>query len=127
MRNLHAFFREEILAMYQDPTTLSGEVALNRCQDLPPVSVITTIAPVGVQRTLYMATVDRLYAVHASDGMVRWCQQVTLTREYEYQPEMSYPPPPDLLFGTPRVINDFVYVCASGDGKYTYAFNAGDG
>src|SRR6266568_1096175 len=127
MRNLHAFFREEILAMHHDPTSPWDEVALNRCQDLPPVSVVTTIAPVGVQQTLYVAIVDQLHAVHASDGMVRWCQQVTLTREYRYQPGVSYPPPPQMLFGTPRVANGVVYVCASGYGKYTYAFNARDG
>ncbi len=113
--------------MHQDPTSTSDEVALNRCGDLPPVSVVTTVAPVGAQQTLYVATFDHLYALNASDGTVRWCQQVTLTREYRYQPGVSYPPPPHMLFGTPRVANGVVYVCASGYGKYTYAFNAGDG
>src|SRR3989442_1192088 len=121
------FFREEILAMHQDPTSTSDEVVLNRCGDLPPVSVVTTVAPVGAQQTLYVATFDHLYALNASDGTVRWCQQVTLTREYRYQPGVSYPPPPHMLFGTPWVANGVVYVCASGYGKYTYAFNAGDG
>jgi outer membrane protein assembly factor BamB len=32
-----------------------------------------------------------------------------------------------MLFGTPRVANGVVYVCASDYGRYTYAFNAGDG
>jgi outer membrane protein assembly factor BamB len=127
------FFREEVLAMSQDPASLSDEVALNRCQDLPPVSVVTAIAPVGAQQTLYVATSDHLYAVHASDGMVRWCQQVTLSRKYKYPPGVSYPPgasfppPRHMLFGTPRVTNGVVYVCASGSGNYTYAFNAEDG
>jgi hypothetical protein len=58
MRDVHAFFREEILAMYQDPSSASDEVALNRCQDPPPVSVVTTVAPVGAQQTLFVATFD---------------------------------------------------------------------
>ncbi len=113
--------------MHQDTTSPSDEVALNRCQDLPPVPVLTTVAQVGAQETLYVATYGQLYAVNASDGTVRWCQQLTLTREYGYQPGVSYPPPPHMLFGTPRVVNGVVYVCASGSGRYTYAFNAGDG
>jgi outer membrane protein assembly factor BamB len=75
--------------MHQDPTSPSDEVALNRCQDLPPVPVLTTVAPVGAQETLYVPTYDQLYAVNASDGTVRWCQQVTLTREYRYQSGVS--------------------------------------
>ena len=113
--------------MHQDTTSPSDEVALNRCQDLPPVPVLTTVAQVGAQETLYVATYGQLYAVNASDGTVRWCQQLTLTREYGYQLGVSYPPPPHMLFGTPRVVNGVVYVCASGSGRYTYAFNAGDG
>ena len=113
--------------MHQDPASPSDEVALNRCQDLPPVPVLTTVAPVGAQETLYVATYGQLYAVNASDGTVRWCQQLALTREYRYQFGVSYPPPPQMLFGTPRVANGVVYVCASGSGRYTYAFNAGDG
>ena len=116
--------------MSQDPTSTMDEVALNRCQDLPPVSLVTT-APVGAQQILYVATFDHLYAVNASDGMVRWCQQVQPTQEVIQQWSalhgMPYHPPPHLLFGTPRVTNGVVYVCASGYGKYTYAFNAGDG
>lgn len=115
--------------MHQEPTSLSDEVTLNRCQDLTPAPVLTTVAPVRIQETLYVATYNHLYAVNASDGTVLWCQQVTLVRgrEYRYQPGVSYPPPPHMLFGTPRVINGVVYICASGYGRYTYAFNAGDG
>ena len=113
--------------MHQDPASPSDEVALNRCQDLPPVPVLTTVAPVGAQETLYVATYGQLYAVNASDGTVRWCQQLTLTREYRYQPGVSYPPPSHMLFGTPRVANGVVYVCVSGSGRFTYAFNARDG
>jgi len=38
--------------MHQDPTSASDEVALNRCQDPPPVSLVTSVAPVGTQQTL---------------------------------------------------------------------------
>ena len=58
--------------MHQDPTPFSDEVALDSCHDLPPVAVVTTVAPVEAQQTLYVAAFDRLYAVHASDGTVRW-------------------------------------------------------
>ncbi len=113
--------------MYQDPVFPVDDVVLERCQDLAPVSVVTTIAPVGGQQALYLAAADRLYAVDASDGTVRWCQQVRLTRDFSYHPGMSHPPPPRMTFGTPRVVNGVVYVCASGYGGYTYAFNAVDG
>ena len=115
--------------MHQEPTPSSDDVALSRCQDLPPVSIVTTVAPVGAQQTLYVATFDHLYAVNARDGMIRWCQQVKLNREFSesYPPGMSVPPPPHMTFGTPRVDNDVVYACASGYGGYTYAFGARDG
>ncbi len=117
--------------MYQDSTSASDEVALNRCQDPPPVALVATVAPVGAQQTLYVATSDRVYAVYASDGTVRWCQQVQPTQEriqeWSARHDIHREPPPHLLFGTPRVTNGVVYICASGYGKYTYAFNAGDG
>jgi outer membrane protein assembly factor BamB len=117
--------------MYQDSSSAADEVALNRCQDPPPVSLVATVAPVGAQQTLYVSTSDRLYAVYASDGMVRWCQQVQPTQEVIQQwsalHSMPPHPPPQLLFGTPRVTNGVVYVCASGYVRYTYAFNAGEG
>jgi outer membrane protein assembly factor BamB len=113
--------------MHQDSTPPLDEVALSRCQAPPPVSVVTTVAPVGEQQSLYIAAADRLYAVNASDGTARWCQQVKLTRELRYHPGVSYPPPPRMTFGTPRVVNGVVYVCASSYGGYTYAFNASNG
>ncbi len=117
--------------MYRDPTSPSDTVALNRCQDLPPVAVVTTVAPVGAQQTLYVATFDRLYAVHTSGGTVRWCQQVQPTEEriqqWSVRHDIHRDRPPMLHFGTPRVANGVVYVCVSGYGMYTCAFNAGDG
>jgi len=138
----------------QDLPPPQDDVALNRCQDLPTVSVVTPGAPlekhhvvigwgqvgvdtddhvaqVGESHTLYATASDRLYAVNASDGTVRWCQQVKLTQkliqEWSARPGMRHHPPPQMTFGTPRVANGVVYVCASGYGRYTYAFNAGDG
>ena len=99
--------------MQQNSTSPSDEVTLNRCQELPPAPVLTTIAPVGAEETLYVATSSQLYAVNASDGTVRWCQQVTrMTREYrDHQPNISYRQLQRMLFGTPRVTHGVVYVC----------------
>ncbi len=143
--------------MHQDPASPSDNVALNRCQDLPPVSVVTSGAPVGAHQThyvvvgggmvgvapddhvalvgepptLYVAASDRLYAVNTSDGTVRWCQQVKLTQEliqeWSARHGMRHGPPPHMTFGAPRVANGVVYVCVSGYSEYTCAFNAGDG
>ena len=113
--------------MHQEPVPQLDDVVLDRCQNAPPLPVVTTVAPVGSQQFLYVAGADHLYAVNANDGRVRWCQQVKLNREYRYHPGVSYPPPSRMTFGTPRVLNDVLYVCASGNEGYTYAFNAGDG
>ncbi len=143
--------------MHQDPTSLSDYVALNRCQELPAVSVMTPVAPAGAHQTLYavvgwglvgvnpddhvapvgepptlyIAASDRLYAINASDGTVRWCQQVQPTQEliqqWSARHGMRNLPPPSLTFGAPRVADGVVYVCVSGYGRYTCAFNAGDG
>jgi outer membrane protein assembly factor BamB len=152
MRDVEEFFREGDLAMRQDPTSLSDYVALNRYQDLPRISVVTIVAPVeerqtfylgvgqvgvdpddhiaqvgGEHKMLYVTDADRLYAVNASDGTVRWCQQLQPTKEMNDRLRMRHHPPACLQFGTPRVANGVVYVCASGYGRYTCAFNAGDG
>jgi len=142
--------------MHQDPTSPSEDAALNRCQDQPPVAVVTATSPkgepqrhslvvgwgqvgidlddhialLGEQQTLYVACSDRLFAINASDGTVRWCQQVQLTQELIQ--EWSARPGrhlllPRMTFGTARMANGVVYVCASGYGRYTCAFNAGDG
>jgi outer membrane protein assembly factor BamB len=143
--------------MHQDPTSPSDDMTVNRCQDLPPVSVITPVAPVGAHQTLYavvgggqvgvdpdgpvalvgepptlyVTALDRLYAIHASDGTVRWCQQVQLTeeltKEWSARHDMLHLLPPSMRFGIARVANGVVYVCASGYKRYTHAFNAEDG
>lgn len=137
--------------MHQDPTPVSDDVTLHRCQDLPPLSVVMIaapveerqtfylgvgqvgvdiddrVAPVGEHQLFYVTASDRLYAVDASDGTVRWCQQVKPPSEWRNLPGRIHRPPPQMQFGTPRVTNGVVYVCASGYRKYTYAFNAEDG
>src|SRR5260370_3081951 len=143
--------------MHQDPTSPSDDMTVNRCQDLPPVAVVIPVAPVGAQQTLYavvgggqvgvdpgdhvalvgepptlyVTALDRLYAVHASDGTVRWCQHVQLTqeltKEWSARHDMLHLLPPSMIFGTPRVADGVVYVCASGYNWYTHAFNAEDG
>ncbi|HLG77616.1 MAG TPA: PQQ-binding-like beta-propeller repeat protein, partial [Ktedonobacteraceae bacterium] len=117
--------------MQHDPTTSLYEGILSRCQDLPRTSVVVTVAPVRKQQTLYVASFDHLYAVDASDGTVRWCQQVRPTQEqikqWREHPGRHNFPPPHVLFGTPRVANGVVYVCASGFVNFIYAFNAEDG
>jgi len=144
--------------MHQDPTSPSDDMTVNSCQDLPPVSIMTPVAAVGAHQTLYAVVsggqvgVDpddhvapvgepptlyvttffgQLYAVHASDGTVRWCQHVQLTQEriqeWNARHGRRLGPPPSLYLGTARVANGVVYVCASGYNFYTHAFNAEDG
>jgi outer membrane protein assembly factor BamB len=144
--------------MHQDPTSPSDDMTVNSCQDLPPAPVMTPVAPVGAHQTLYavvsggqigvdpddhvalggepptlyVTTSDRLYAVHASDGTVRWCQQAQLTQERIQKWRRDgfgrhHLQPPHMLFGAARVADGVVYVCASRYGRYTCAFNAGDG
>ena len=95
--------------------------------DTMPVPVVTTAAPVGAQQSLYVAAFDHLYAVNASNGKVRWCQQEKLTGKFNCPPGRPCPPSPVMIFGTPRVANGVVYACASGYASYTYAFNSQDG
>lgn len=108
---------------------LEAVVQLNRCEAPPPIPLVTTVAPVSAHESLYVAAGNCLYALDASDGTARWCQQVTLirTREVIPPPWVSYPPPPRLVFGTPRVVNGMVYVSVYGFGAYTCAFTADDG
>lgn len=142
--------------MRQDPTSPSDGVVLQGCQDQPPISVVTRVAPVGEhqrhsvvvgwgqvgidpddhvalmgeQQTLYVTCSDRLYAINASDGTVRWGQQVKLTPERIEELNARHGKHhslPRMIFGTARVANGVVYVCASGYGRYTCAFNARDG
>ena len=143
--------------MHQDPTSPSEDVALNRCQDQPPVSVVTATPPeeepqrhslvvgwgqvgidpndhvalLGEQQTLYLTCLDRLFAINASDGTARWCQQVQLTQEFIQEWSARHGRrrlrPPQMTFGTARVANGVVYACISGYGRYTCAFKAGDG
>ncbi len=117
--------------MRLNQTPSSYEVILNQYQDPPPDAVVTTVAPVGENKSLYLSTGGCLYALNAADGATRWCQQVKLVslREVIYPPMVSVPPPPRVGFATPKVVNDAVYVCIGSFGEYNYtcAFNADDG
>jgi outer membrane protein assembly factor BamB len=108
---------------------LEAVVSLIRCEVPPPVPVVATTAPVREHQSLYLSARDCLYAVHAADGTARWCQQVKLTRTRAVSapPGISSPPPPRMVFASPRAHKGVVYVCAHGFGEYTCAFNAGDG
>ncbi len=115
----------------QNQTPSTYEVMLNRCQDPSPDAVVTTVAPVRENQSLYLSTGDCLCALNAADGTARWCQRVKLVslREVIYPPMVSVPPPPKLVFATPRVVNGVVYGCIYGLGGYEYtcAFNTDDG
>ena len=99
---------------------------LSRCQDVLPVPVLTTAAPVRAQETLYVTTLTRLYAVNASDGTIHWCQQVTLMLPKEYKLLQSKCRASSASYGYSlelrKVTNDVVYVCASGYGKLYLCF-----
>jgi outer membrane protein assembly factor BamB len=104
-----------------------NDVAISNCQGQSPASVVTTNAPGGAQRTLYISASTHLYAVNASNGTARWCRQVKSTRKYGCPPGGHCPSPLFPLFGTPKVVNNVVYICISEDGTYTAAFNAESG
>jgi outer membrane protein assembly factor BamB len=114
---------------------LEAVVSLTPCEVPPPVPVVTTVAPVREQQSLYLAAGGCLYAVNAKDGTARWCQQVKLarTREVRYPPVVSVPPPPRMSFATPRVVDGVsgvdgrVFVCMNGFVSYSCAFAADDG
>lgn len=110
--------------------SLEAIVRLSQCEGPFPVPVVTTAAPVREDRPLYLSAREYLYAVNATDGTVRWCQQVQLirTREVTPHPRASYPHPPRMTFATPRVVSGVLYVSIEGFGpSHTCAFEAGDG
>lgn len=108
---------------------------MNRCQAPFSVPVMTAVAPAREDQSLYLSTGGSaggcLYVLNAANGTTRWCQQVKLVsvREVIYPPMMSVPPPPQVHFATPRVVNGVLYVCVGSFGEYNYtcAFNADDG
>src|SRR5437899_1602028 len=56
-------------------TPQADRVALQMCQNSQVSTTLTQAAPVEAQQLLYVAASDHLYAVNASNGAVRWCQQ----------------------------------------------------
>ena len=47
---------------------LEAVVSLTLCEVPPPDPVVTTVAPVREHQSLYLATGNRMYVVHADDG-----------------------------------------------------------
>jgi outer membrane protein assembly factor BamB len=105
-------------------------VVLSSCQGSAPSPSVGTASPSATQRSVYFGGVSsNLYALSAQTGRLRWCIHASITRGVR-----CTGPAPCLprvvMFGTPKVDNGVVYVCASGDfasAGYTYAFNASDG
>ena len=66
-----------------------------------------------------------LYAFSALDGNLRWCDSFAITATFPC-PE-SCPGPPLAIVGQPLLAGNVLYVCVSGYGGFTYAFDASDG
>jgi outer membrane protein assembly factor BamB len=106
------------------PTTPPHGYALKRCsgQIVPIARVVAPLAPPSV----YVGSVGgSLYAFAAQDGATRWCNRFSITVAFPCP--RSCPAPPQAIVGKPLLAGNVVYVCVSGYGGVTYAFNASDG
>ncbi len=106
------------------PTAPQKGYALKRCsgQAVPTATATPTAAPPSV----YAGSVGaNLSAFSAQDGTARWCNRFSITATFPCP--RSCPPPPVAIVGKPLVAGNVVYVCVSGYGGVTYAFNASDG
>lgn len=109
-------------------TSSQHQVTLKQCDISLPASTVTMPAPTEAQETLYATSLNHLYAVNASNGALRWCQQLQVTGKTNCPLGASCPGGPnDVLLGTPAVADGIVYVCASGIENMLYAFNIGKG
>ena len=101
---------------------------VSKCQGRALATSATIQSPLATRQTLYFAGSSNLYAMSASNGALRWCNQVSLTQSFTCPMGEHCPPPPFAIFGIPTVVDGVVYVCASGGASYvTYAFNASNG
>jgi eukaryotic-like serine/threonine-protein kinase len=107
--------------------TSTGKVVLSKCQTAFPSSAVSAHGSVATQQILYVAASNSLYALNASDGTGRWCQQLTVITKPNCPPGASCPPDLGMLFGTPKIANRVAYVCGFGDTNRLYAFNTGNG
>jgi len=116
-------------ASHPPASQLQGQGAVvNKCQGRDLATSATIQSPLATRQTLYFAGSSNLYAISASNGAMRWCNHVSLTQRFNCPMGEHCPPPPFAIFGTPTVVDDVVYVCASGgESDVTYAFSASNG
>ncbi len=83
-------------------------------------------APPSYQPGVYVGAVGgNLYAFSPDNGAVRWCNHIYVAATFTCPGRC--PPSPFAIISKPLAVNGVVYVCVSGYGGYTYAFNASDG
>lgn len=113
------------IVVNQNLTPQPHSVVLTRCQSRLSSS-LTGVSSAPSQRVLYFGSSSgNLYAVNAHSGVMLWCTHVQLTGSFPCP--HSCPAPPQMIVGTPTVVQNTVYVCASGYSGYTYAFRASNG
>jgi eukaryotic-like serine/threonine-protein kinase len=113
-----------------DQTPQPLEVVLSSCQDRAFAAPVNTVSPSPTQRSLYFGGASgNLYALNAQIGKLRWCIHASVTGGAKCTRPIGCFPPPFVTFGTPKVADGIVYVCASGSFGYgyTYAFNSSNG
>ncbi|HEY7123452.1 MAG TPA: PQQ-binding-like beta-propeller repeat protein [Ktedonobacterales bacterium] len=92
-----------------------------------------TAAPPSAPMSAYVGAVSThdlegyLYAFAPNDGSTRWCNRFTPKEPPQGCPYRSCPGPSSVVPGRPLVANGVVYVCVSGYGGFTYAFNTSNG
>src|SRR5579862_4692890 len=101
---------------------------LTRCNGQQPVPSRTGV-PQAAPPAVYASSVGGdLYAFSPTTGALNWCNHLTLTlNTYRCPPGEHCPPPPSAMLGQPLLDQGILYVCVSGAGGNTYAFNAADG
>ena len=111
-------------------TPIPQNVVLSICRGSAPSLSVTTISPLLTQRSIYFGGASsNLYALNAQTGRLRWCIHASVTGGNRCSRSIECMPPPFVMFGTPKVVDGVVFVCASGSfgPGYTYSFNATDG
>ncbi len=105
----------------------TSSYALTRCAGQQTVPTRTD-APPAAQPGVYAGSVGgSLYAFAPDTGTARWCNRFSVTRSFPCPPTAHCPPSPQAIVGKPLLAGNVLYVCVSGYGGYTYAFNASDG
>ena len=107
--------------------TSTVKVVLNKCQTSFPSSAVGAHESVATPQILYVTASNSLHALNASNGTVRWCEQLTVVSKSSCPAGAPCPPDPGMLFGKPKIANGVAYVCGFGDTDMLYAFNTGNG